>query len=426
VALNRDSITLGLTGSFGSGCTTLGEALVNFNFKRISLSAGIKKACTEIRKQEGRLSETEASRRQLQDCGNKFRKTNELGYWAKDAVKEADALNLEGGAQIVFDGIRNCAEIEFFRTEFPNFYLIAVWCPHNHRWDRVKEKYRGNYAEFEEDDKRDADEDIEYGQQVQLCVDQADIVITNDKPHSPKQAAVSALKGKIKQYIDLITGASVRPPTREEMAMAIAYATSLRSQCLKRTVGAAITDRNGVLISTGYNENPEPMEPCIRQFEYCYKDARLKEHIHQMVEKKKECPFCKKTISNQSLVSDKYKCPHCAESLVRAYAPDRMMSRCTAIHAEQMALMNSMGRSLKDTILFTSTFPCLQCSRQIGYAGIKKVVYVEPYPDPDSHAFLTDFMGVSVLMFEGVKARAYQRVFNNVRRENERRYSLPT
>jgi cytidine deaminase len=39
-----------------------------------------------------------------------------------------------------------------------------------------------------------------------------------------------------------------------------------------------------------------------------------------------------------------------------------------------------LGKSLKSTTLFCTTFPCHNCTKHILAAGIKRVVYMEPYP----------------------------------------------
>jgi deoxycytidylate deaminase len=65
-----------------------------------------------------------------------------------------------------------------------------------------------------------------------------------------------------------------------------------------------------------------------------------------------------------------------------------------------------------------------QCARHIAYTGIAKIIYVEPYPDPDSMKFLSEQTGKKVVMFEGVKARAYERIFSKVRTGNEKEFSL--
>lgn len=181
-----------------------------------------------------------------------------------------------------------------------------------------------------------------------------------------------------------------------------------------------------MLISSGYNENPEPMNPCIREYRYCYKDAQLKEHIEAMVKRRPQCPNpkCNKDLKSWNNLRDGFKCSFCGYNLVRAYAPDRGMQRCTAVHAEMAAILNASGKDLRDKVLYTTTFPCSQCARQIAYVGIKKVVYVEPYPDPDSESFMKDNCKINLQMFQGVKARAYERIFNKVRLENEKKYSF--
>ena len=380
MVLDRKALMLGVTGSFGSGCTTLAEALGKFGYTRVPLSSRIKKIWKDRHKTKG---STTPSRKELQDLGNEIRKTEGPKAFAESAI--TDAEKLKGESLIVFDGIRNTAEIELLRDYFPNFFLITVWCPQKVRWERVKGDYNGSQSDFIQDDKRDSNEELDYGQQVQLCVDKADIVIRNDEQHTPKAAATRILESKIKQYIELLKGETLRIPHHDEMAMAIAYTTSLRSMCLKRTVGAIITDLNGVVISTGYNENPEPLQPCIMSFKYCYKDSYLKAHFESLIESNTECPYCKKSFHS---LGENFKCPSCNKSLIPAFSPDRGMSRCTAIHAENMAIMNAAGKNLKDTILYTTTFPCAQCARQIVYAGISEVVYIEPYPDPDSERFL--------------------------------------
>nr|WP_281720149.1 AAA family ATPase [Nitrosomonas nitrosa] len=229
--LDRNGLILGITGSFGSGCSTLAKALGEFHYQRVSISAEIRAELQSRREQDKapKASTKGDDRKPLQDLGNELRQKHGADYWAKKAVETAEQGTNE---LVVFDGIRNSKELEYLRNIFPNFLLITVWCPQKVRFDRVKEEYGGDWAAFEEDDKRDGNEEFEYGQQVQLCVDKADIVLRNDESHTPKAAAVTYLKNKIDQYISLLTGKEVRAPHHDEVAMAIAYTSALRSLCL--------------------------------------------------------------------------------------------------------------------------------------------------------------------------------------------------
>ena len=51
------------------------------------------------------------------------------------------------------------------------------------------------------------------------------------------------------------------------------------------------------------------------------------------------------------------------------------------LHAESNALMKlaQSGESSTDSVLFTTTIPCIECSKLIRQSGIKEVYYVEGY-----------------------------------------------
>lgn len=54
-------------------------------------------------------------------------------------------------------------------------------------------------------------------------------------------------------------------------------------------------------------------------------------------------------------------------------------------HAELNAILNNDGGSLKGTTVYTTLFPCNECTKAIIQCGIKEVVYLEDkYSDTDS------------------------------------------
>jgi deoxycytidylate deaminase len=98
------------------------------------------------------------------------------------------------------------------------------------------------------------------------------------------------------------------------------------------------------------------------------------------------------------------------------------MSKCTALHAEEMAILNAGRSSLEGCTIYTTTFPCFTCAQKILYAGIKRIAYVESYPDMDSVALfdkVKETHDLRVSKFEGVKARAYHRLFGSWRKIKE-------
>jgi len=65
----------------------------------------------------------------------------------------------------------------------------------------------------------------------------------------------------------------------------------------------------------------------------------------------------------------------------------------TSIHAEAEIIAKAAkdGQSLKGTILYTTTFPCPNCARLIGTAGVKAVYYSKGYSLLDAEQILEHF-----------------------------------
>lgn len=149
----NDQIVIGITGSFGSGCTTITEVLQEYyGFKGYSLSDTLRSEWSRTKKEK---PVEDALRYELQDFGNELRKKS----FSFLAEKTLEKVRKEGNQDknLVFDSIRNTAEIAFFRANFPNFQVIAVDCAEGDRWERVRKQYeeRGRtYADFRMDDER--------------------------------------------------------------------------------------------------------------------------------------------------------------------------------------------------------------------------------------------------------------------------------
>jgi deoxycytidylate deaminase len=108
--------------------------------------------------------------------------------------------------------------------------------------------------------------------------------------------------------------------------------------------------------------------------------------------------------------SAKTRCA-CGDMMRDWFKPNRGMELCTAIHAEERAIKSLAGRSAEGGTLYTTTFPCFQCARQVLDARIKRVVYVEPYPVREAREFLTT-AGCTIEPFTGFTCRAFFRVFD--------------
>lgn len=94
------------------------------------------------------------------------------------------------------------------------------------------------------------------------------------------------------------------------------------------------------------------------------------------------------------------------------------MKWCTALHAEERALINAGDRDLSQSTLYTTTFPCMLCAEKIIHAGIRDVIYVEAYPDLHGMVLFGQ-AGVTTRRFEGVRSRNFERYFAGTQPEME-------
>lgn len=348
-------LVIGLTGPLGSGVSTTSRVLASKGFHRVSVSDAIK---VEYKKKnsvdpDAPLPRTSEIRNQLQDLGNQGRQTHP-GYWLEKALERVPT-----GVPLVIDGIRNLGEVIWLRERFPKFFLVAVIADSESRWERVAGDYGRNLGEFERDDARDSDEELNYGQQVQKCVVDSDYVLLNkDASHRNATVWERQIWDGLKETIPLMKGEAGRQPWDIEVYMAMANAQSHMSLCLKRHVGAVIVGADGLPLTTGYNENPVTMKPCKTAFDYCYKDMDMSTKLENL--RDLFCPFCGR--KNEALASD-WRCIGCGKDLKSKLFPSRNMELCTAIHAEERAIRSLRGQSAEGATMYVTTFPCFQCAR---------------------------------------------------------------
>ena len=313
---------------------------------------------------------------------------------------------------IVVDSFKNPAEVNEFRNKFSKFYLFAIDSETEERWSRTKKIYDKDRKVFDEDDERDkGSDDIPYeGQQVKTCMNIADTLINSDKSfynldETINQKVVEIYVQKIRGHINLIKEPGNRAPYLDELYMHQACSISLRSQCLKRQVGAIIV-RNGdekgkgsYIIASGTNNVPYGETNCI-ELKGCYRDMKKKGIINKI----NYCPNCGKKFS----IKENDKCNKCGREI---YIP-KLLDICRAVHAEEQAIIQAakLGISVAETTLYTSTHPCLLCSKKIINSGIKSIVYLESYPIPQSIEMLKNCK-IKRKKFEGVTSRAFNRLF---------------
>ncbi|MCJ7645767.1 deaminase [bacterium] len=453
--IGKDRLIIAFTGSLGSGVTTAAKHLVKTLPSKVYKVTGDKwdeKPQEEIgggayrlsrlieeeagKNGEKRNSKGEFDRKLLQRLGNELRR-KDIGYLSRTLLERIEVIEGKIGGKsegpIIIDGIKNSGEVAYLR-KFSNFFLFAIDTPKEIRWERVKEKYGGMQSNFDDDDERDHDENIDYGQQVDKCVYLSDILVNNDSDIKKE------LYVKIDFYVSLI-GKSIpyTYPVDQETIMTQAYCVSQKSSCLKRKVAAILVSDDGIPIVSVCNEVPLPEKSCEIRYGMCYRDKVKIDLIKNL----KYCPKCSETIlqsikcpkcGNSTTINElspkcnackidldldsSFICPKCEAKIIKEFIGKRM-EVCRALHAEERALLQlsklGMGLPLKNLTmtLYTTTFPCPQCANKIVETGIKKIIYVEPYPSKESKDLLVNGLGMeNIERFEGVKAGAYFKIYD--------------
>jgi len=135
-------------------------------------------------------------------------------------------------------------------------------------------------------------------------------------------------------------------PSWDEYFMRIAMLAATRSTCLRRQVGAVIVKQKKVL-ATGYNGAPSGLR-------HCLDIGCLREEM--------------------------------------GIPSGQRHELCRAIHAEQNAIIQAAtsGVSIEGAILYSTTFPCILCTKMLINAGIKEIYIAEGYPDELSQSMMEE------------------------------------
>jgi dCMP deaminase len=141
-------------------------------------------------------------------------------------------------------------------------------------------------------------------------------------------------------------------PSWDEYFIEMAQAVARRSTCLRRSVGAVLV-RDRRILATGYNGAPAGLPHC--RDVGCQRDKL-------------------------------------------GVASGERQEICRGLHAEQNAIIQGAlhGVSLKGSVVYCTTQPCVTCAKMLINAGVKRIVYLGDYPDPLARQML-DQAGVELV-----------------------------
>jgi deoxycytidylate deaminase len=271
-------LVIALAGPIGCGIGNVADSLADrlkdlgyLDVMRIKLSdfleSAIKEKLISVPADEPNNSARFNRYRRLQDAGKELRKkTVNPAVLAEFAARQIslDRLTRSGDQQVQTDGpivpnkvayiidqVKRPEEVTLLRALYRNlFYLAGVTRIYSKREGAlISEGVRKDeVAGLMEIDRM---EDGLDGQQLDKTLFLADYFIRNDS------RAADDKQDKLKRFLNLVHGDQSVTPTDVESGMFAAYSASLRSACLSRQVGAAITAKSGEVIATGCNDVPK-------------------------------------------------------------------------------------------------------------------------------------------------------------------------
>ncbi|MBR0752612.1 hypothetical protein JQ604_10490 [Bradyrhizobium jicamae] len=436
-----DELVIGFVGPIGSGisyCASIFSEKLKSQFgyegRTLKVSAIINQSAKVLGEEAVESNDGRRTER-LQHFGTKLRQTFGNTYLIEKIVAQ---INLDRGARegdlpkprrhfTIVDSIKHPDEVKRLREVYgETFWLIGIFAPDEVRRSRlVMEGHNENY--IVEIFRRDEDEGVRSGQRVRDAMFLGDFFIRNDGDNDKN------LSRTVDRFLDVIFAIGVQTPTKDESAMYAATSAAAESACLSRQVGAVIANAEGDIIGMGNNDVPkfggglysrEDGDDDHRCFQWrgkiCHNDSRKEEILSRIAVALGEAGI----FDSKSGAVDAKKQARAINVLHNSDVKN-LIEFSRAVHAEMEAII-SVARNGKAGLiggtLYSTTFPCHSCARHIVAAGIRRVIYIEPYTKSLALNLHEDTISISeadlgkkvvFLQYEGVAPRNMIRLFKD-------------
>jgi cytidine deaminase len=341
-------------------------------------------------------------------------------------------------------------EVLLFRKVYGRqFILVSAYGPAEKRRGLLEERLRhtlipasphheivSKATELIDKDAREDGEDL--GQHVRETFHLADVFIDG--------LTRTEMDDKLTRFVQALFGRTDIAPTKAEYGMYAAKSAALRSSDLSRQVGAAIFSDDGEIVTQGCNEVPKAFGGTYWDTEKPdFRDVKLRHDPNDLVKRELLRELFDRMHRGGLLSEEAKKIGSPAEMVDRFTRKKRkgydeedgVLASCAVldltefgrvVHAEMCAICDAarIGRSVKGSTLYVTTFPCHNCTKHILAAGITKVVYIEPYPKSRAQELHNNEISVehesdgtvSFLPFLGISPFRYRDIFQKGRRKD--------
>lgn len=333
------TIIIGVTGTLGAGKDTLAGYLISKGFEHISLS--------DLIREELKKTGQEVTRENLVKAGNEMREKEGNGVLAKRAIGR-----MSGEKNYVVTSIRNPLEIRTLAGS-RRFVLLSVDAALEVRFKRILERGRNEkdartLEEFREAEAREMRSDNKSSQQLGACMAMAKFTIVNDSTLEQYYKKIDELMPHLEKE-----AFHVRPEW-DHYFLDLVRSVGERGTCNRGRAGCLVV-KDKRIVATGYVGAPPKLAHC--------------DDVGH---------WFKKTIHEDGSVTQ-----HCIRT----------------VHAEANAIAQAAkyGIGIDGATLYCKIEPCLDCTKLLISAGIKRVVCENRYQAAKEARGMLEEAGVEIV-----------------------------
>lgn len=362
----------------------------------------------------------------------------------------------ENGCRIVIDSLRNSLEARYFKERYTAFYLICV-NDSEQRESRLKSTIKEKMPSTKEKPvlleeiylqvKRLAETELKSKEfsggvfaspDVENVIADAEIHISNSVDKVKKDLSsiyeFYTMEEQWMKYSSLILHPGLITPSAEERCMVVAYTAKFNSSCLSRQVGAVITNKYHSIRTIGWNDVPFGQMPCgLRELHMISNDCTDCNHIYSEFEtgthKHYKGKSFKDMVCYDQGTNAKYNVIHkpqnikdlglpyayCFKTLHNKFDGEKNQVFTRSLHAEENAILQMAkygGEPLMNGVIYVTASPCELCAKKLYQIGVRKIVYIDPYPGISMDQIIrAGFKRPHLKLFQGAYGASYFKLY---------------
>lgn len=324
------------------------------------------------------------------------------------------------GIVYVLSSLVHPAEVSLLRSVYrQRFFLVGIHQPYEIRLDRLSREFQDvgdkehlqhaiEILEIDAGLRPSGSSISDASLNINATFHKADLFLLSQPRTTTHDVAYPRY---IERWLNQLFSCPYGAPSLDEYGMANAFLAARQSVALGRSVGAAILDEDGEVVALGWNEPPHPgggvsregFRPDLREHldggedsSDVYRMKAIAEFLHRVTDSESDSEF--ENLFEQGVEGSwikefrkatKYLSQPRVEDVrvlaaIRSLSSVRMLNLIEfgrSVHAEMAAITSAARRGIriKDATLYVTTYPCHECARNVLSAGIKRVIYVEPY-----------------------------------------------